>query len=86
MMHPKATNTNHYAKAPVAMVAVAASLLVVQAKPADASTTFTVNVKSDGADSNPGDGQAAFSGRSTRSGLPSRRATQPLAPSPPRAA
>ena len=51
------TNTNHYFGVLVLVAALAASLLLTQAqKPAQASTTFSVNLSDDRSDANPGDG------------------------------
>jgi CSLREA domain-containing protein len=60
------TNANRYFRALIALMAalsLAASLLLSQAaEPAKASTTFTVNTKTDAADTNPGDGTCSILG------------------------
>ena len=57
------TRTNHYSRllaALVALAVVASLLAVLAAKPAHASTTFTVNSTSDLGDPNPNDGQCVI--------------------------
>jgi CSLREA domain-containing protein len=60
------TNANRYFRALIALMAalsLAASLLLSQAAElAEASTTFTVNTKTDAADTNPGDGTCSILG------------------------
>jgi CSLREA domain-containing protein len=61
MTKTQTTKTNHYLGMLVTLAAMAAAMLL-GASPAHASTTFTVNTKSDTADTNPGDGTCSFLG------------------------